>query len=81
MPVSLIFNQINVNSVSMNSSVTTGQNSQYDWTTQGKYNFGNGQEIGMVFSQGILNVINDCDVSDTPIAQPELNNPQPNVQC
>ncbi|KOO46327.1 hypothetical protein [Priestia koreensis] len=80
MPISLIFNQINVNSIGVTSSVSTGQNSQSDWTTQAKSNFGNGQEIGMVYSQGIVNIINDCDVVDGTMAQPELFKPQPTIQ-
>ncbi|MBM7621542.1 hypothetical protein JOC95_003431 [Bacillus tianshenii] len=80
MPVSIIFNQINVNSISQSSAVSTGQNNQPDWSTQGKINMGNGIEIGVVGINGIFNVIIDTDGVDTTISNPELNNPQPTAQ-
>ncbi|SFJ15328.1 hypothetical protein [Thermoflavimicrobium dichotomicum] len=80
MPATIIFNQINVNSVEFNSAVTTGQNNQSDWSTTGKSLFGQGINVGVVFTASNLNIINDQDVIDTKISQPELNNPQPNVQ-
>ncbi|QFT88590.1 hypothetical protein FIU87_08045 [Bacillus sp. THAF10] len=80
MPVSIIFNQINVNSISQSSAVATGQNNQPDWTTQGKLNMGNGIEIGIVAVTNVCNVVFDPDGVDTPIANPEINNPQPTAQ-
>jgi hypothetical protein len=80
LPVSIIFNQINVNSISKSSAVSTGQNNQPDWSTQGKINMGNGIEIGVVGINGVFNVIIDTDGVDTTITNPELNNPQPSAQ-
>lgn len=76
MPVSVIFNQINVISMSSNSIISTGQNSQPDWNAQGKLNTGNGVYINAA-SLGNLSFVNDPDVADTPITQPENINPQP----
>ena len=80
LPVSIIFNQINVNSISQSSAVATGQNNQPDWSTQGKINMGNGIEIGAVAVTNVCNVVFDADGVDTSIANPELNNPQPTAQ-
>ena len=80
MPVSIVFNQINVNSMEFNASVSTGQNNQMDWSTSGKQNFGNGIEVGIVFSSGIINIINDNDLIDSAFSEPEIVNPQPNIQ-
>ncbi|WP_223700492.1 hypothetical protein [Sutcliffiella deserti] len=80
MPVSIIFNQINVNSLSKTSAIITGQNNQPDWSTQGKINMGNGIEIGVVAVTGLFNVVIDADGVDTTISNPELINPQPNAQ-
>ncbi|NLP53148.1 hypothetical protein [Bacillus sp. RO1] len=80
MPVSIIFNQINVNSISQSSAVVTGQNNQPDWSTQGKINIGNGIEIGAVAVTNICSIVFDADGVDTSISSPEINNPQPTAQ-
>jgi hypothetical protein len=79
MPATIIFNQINVNTLEFNAIVTTGQNVQPDWTTNQKNLFGKGISAGIFFSAGNLNIINDQDVFDTRISQPELHNPQPTL--
>ncbi|MBM7703430.1 hypothetical protein [Metabacillus iocasae] len=76
MPVSVIFNQINVISMSSNSIIASGQNSQPDWNAQGKMNSGNGNYVSSVIL-GCTNIVNDQDVCDMPIAQPDFINPQP----
>lgn len=80
MPVSIIFNQINVNSISKSSAVMAGQNNQPDWSTQGKINMGNGIGIGVVAANGLFNVVIDTDGVDSTISNPEINNPQPTAQ-
>ncbi|ARI76108.1 hypothetical protein [Halobacillus mangrovi] len=80
MPVSVVFNQIAVNSLNDNSLISTGQNNQPDWSWQGKNNNAAGIPIGFFISASNLNVIVDNDVADTPIYNPSLSNPQPNVQ-
>jgi hypothetical protein len=79
MPATVIFNQININSLEFNSTVATGQNNQADWSTFGKNLFGQGINVGVIFSASNLNIINDQDVIDTNAGQPELNNPQPTL--
>ncbi len=59
-----------------NSVIASGQNSQPDWNSQGKFNLGNGFAINSAIL-GSTNIINDQDVCDTPINQPENINPQP----
>ncbi|MGD6941890.1 hypothetical protein ACQCT6_07635 [Cytobacillus gottheilii] len=80
MPVSIVFNQINVNSVKDASSISNGMNNQPDWTWQGKNNFAAGMQTGIVFAAGNLNINVDCDMIDTPLQNNEAVNPQPNVQ-
>ena len=76
MPVSVIFNQINVINMATNSVITSGQNSQTGWSTQGKLNSGNGCFVNSV-ALGCTNIINDQDLCDMPITQPTGSNPQP----
>ncbi|MGL4523590.1 MAG: hypothetical protein ACRCWQ_13640 [Bacilli bacterium] len=76
MPVSIIFNQINVNSVEQTAGVNTGQNNCNEWSFQGKSNSGIGFINGMVICCNIVNMIIDPDVVDIPVTQPEIINPQ-----
>ena len=80
MPFAIVFNQINVNSVSQTSAISTGQNSMADWSVQGKLNLAAGMQVGLVAITGNLNVIIDNDLVDTPVNSSELSNPQPTVQ-
>ncbi|MED4290912.1 hypothetical protein [Priestia megaterium] len=64
MPVSVIFNQINVVSMVSNSVIASGQNSQPDWNSQGKFNLGNGFSVNSAIL-GSTNIINDNDVVDS----------------
>ncbi|CAG7600981.1 hypothetical protein PAESOLCIP111_00443 [Paenibacillus solanacearum] len=79
MPVSVVFNAINVLSMSVNSIIASGQNSQPNWETQGKLNSGNGVYMNSIVV-GSINVINDQDLMDSPFTQPEVINPQPVTQ-
>ncbi|MGL4821333.1 MAG: hypothetical protein ACRC5C_15385 [Bacilli bacterium] len=76
MPVSIIFNQINVNSVEQTAGVNTGQNNNNEWSFQGKTNSGMSFFIGMNVCCNIVNMILDPDVIDLPVTQPEIINPQ-----
>ncbi|TMW70708.1 hypothetical protein [Alteribacter natronophilus] len=80
MPVSVIFNQINVNSIGPNSSVTTGQNNQVDWALEGKVIIAGGIQVGAVFNTNVINNAIDCDGIDQAWYQPEIANPIPNFQ-
>lgn len=79
MPVSVVFNQINVVNMASNAIIASGQNSQPDWNNQGKLNSGNGIYVNSAVI-GNMNLINDQDLVDTPITQPENINPQPTSQ-
>ncbi|AZB42162.1 hypothetical protein CEF21_07590 [Bacillus sp. FJAT-42376] len=79
MPVSVVFNQINVISMSANCIISSGQNSQSDWNAQGKFNSGNGNYVNSA-TIGCTNIINDQDLFDMAISQPENINPQPTTQ-
>lgn len=79
MPVSVIFNAINVVSMSANSLIASGQNSQQDWNSQGKINSGNGISVNALVL-ACVNTVLDQDLIDNPITQPENINPQPTTQ-
>ncbi|WP_261131309.1 hypothetical protein [Bacillus sp. Marseille-Q3570] len=80
MPVSVVFNQIAVNAVNENGTISTGQNNQQDWNWQGKNNFAAGMPIGFVFAINNFNTLFDNDLIDTPSSNPEAVTPQPNIQ-
>ncbi|ELK49078.1 hypothetical protein QRD89_16805 [Halobacillus sp. ACCC02827] len=80
MPVSVVFNQIAVNALNENGTITTGQNNQPDWTWQGKNNNAAGITVGFFIAANNVNTIFDNDVTDSPFFVPTANNPQPNVQ-
>lgn len=78
-PVSVIFNAINVVSMAATSLIASGQNSQPDWNSQGKINSGNGISVNTIVV-ACVNTVIDQDLIDTPITQPENINPQPTTQ-
>lgn len=47
-----------------NSVIASGQNSQPDWNSQGKFNLGNGFSVNSAIL-GSTNIINDNDVVDS----------------
>lgn len=60
------FTNINISSISSNSGVFTGTNSQSDWKVNRKSNKGFGEITGYNNSAShIVNVINDNDVIDS----------------
>ncbi|SFF76943.1 hypothetical protein SAMN05216353_108109 [Halobacillus alkaliphilus] len=80
MPVSVVFNQIAVNALNDNSTISTGQNNQPDWTWQGKNNNAAGTPVGFMIATNNVNTVFDNDFVDLPLNNPTVNNPQPNVQ-
>ncbi|UCZ53976.1 hypothetical protein LGQ02_04110 [Bacillus shivajii] len=80
MPVSVVFNQINVNSVGPNSSIASGQNNQVDWALEGKVLMSGGIQVGVTFNTNVVNTVIDPDGFDLFQIQPEFANPIPNVQ-
>ncbi|MFZ0370208.1 MAG: hypothetical protein WAM07_11510 [Halobacillus sp.] len=80
MPVSIVFNQIAVNALNDNATISTGQNNQADWSWQGKNNNAAGIPVGIIIATSNVNTIFDNDVIDVPVTNPEISNPQPNVQ-
>ncbi|MTH54642.1 hypothetical protein GKZ89_14655 [Bacillus mangrovi] len=75
------FNSINITTLSANSGVFTGTNSQYDWTSSIKSNYGFGKVIGMDnLSIGNINVVQDDDIMDSDFTQNQGSNDQPVYQ-
>lgn len=74
MNVNIQFDNMNANAVINNSGIFTGSNKQIYWRTFQKNNFGFGVTIGIKNdSTGIMNVINDQDIIDTPIIELDNN--------
>ncbi|TCP28905.1 hypothetical protein EV207_11427 [Scopulibacillus darangshiensis] len=80
MPAIVLCGQVNINSMSSESSISSGQNNQPEWNFQGKWNMGNGFQVGLTNTINVLNIIYDGDVIDTPAVQPEGFNPVPTAQ-
>ncbi|WLR46493.1 hypothetical protein LC065_13035 [Halobacillus litoralis] len=80
MPLSLVFNQIVVNALNENGTIATGQVNQPDWTWQGKNNNAAGITVGFFVAANTINNLIDNDVADANTSNPEVSNPQPNVQ-
>ena len=80
MPAVVNCGQVNINSMSNDALIASGQNSQPEWNFQGKWNIGNGLHAGLVLTSAIFNVIYDSDVVDAPAVQPEGVNPVPTSQ-
>ncbi|TCP28906.1 hypothetical protein EV207_11428 [Scopulibacillus darangshiensis] len=75
MPSIVMCGQVNINSMSSDASMTSGQNNQAQWNFQGKWNMGNGFQAGLPSTINVLNIIYDGDVTDAPAVQPEGFNP------
>ena len=78
MPAVVNCGQVNINSMSNDALIASGQNSQPEWNFQGKWNIGNGLHAGLVLTSAIFNVIYDSDVVDAPAVQPEGVTPSAN---
>lgn len=72
MAIPIFFNAINVNSVSTNSQIAIGENSQPEWDSYSKTNQGSGSSSELSWEIGISNIIFDNDVIDTPITDPDF---------
>ncbi|TDL82120.1 hypothetical protein [Peribacillus frigoritolerans] len=72
------FTNINITSLSANSGVFTGTNTQYDWTVGMKSNAGFGKIIGSDnVSIHNANFVHDNDVMDSDFSQNQGSNDQP----
>lgn len=63
---------INVNALSTNAMITIGENSQSNWSTHSKNNYGQGQGFGMNWMLAPVSFIFDNDFIDTPISDPDV---------
>jgi hypothetical protein len=61
------FNEINVNALDTNATISVGDNSQNGWDTHSKNNFGQGTFYGNNLAPNNKNFISDNDLIDTPI--------------
>ncbi|MBD0379818.1 spore germination protein [Paenibacillus sedimenti] len=67
MPSSIVFNMINVNSLNTNANIGIGENAQSSWDSHSKTNVGTGENIGVVCTANMVNIIYDNDFIDSPI--------------
>ncbi|WP_078433198.1 hypothetical protein [Metabacillus halosaccharovorans] len=77
MCMNITFSNINIASISSNSGVFTGTNSQINWQVNRKSNNGLGKMIGYqnVAAQ-VVNIINDNDLIDADFSQYQKENNQ-----
>jgi hypothetical protein len=72
MAISINFVSIVVNSQNTNAAVSIGENSQSNWNSHQKQNFGTGQAVGNTAEVNmIINVI-DNDVIDMPVSDNDI---------
>ncbi|KEZ51198.1 hypothetical protein [Metabacillus indicus] len=79
--LSIQFTNINVTSLSGNSGIFTGTNTQYDWTVSMKSNYGFGKIMGANnLAVDTVNIIHDDDFMDSDFTQNQGSNDQPVYQ-
>ncbi len=73
--MNIIFDSININNLSGNSGVFNGENTQSNWNSYIKNNFGQGSIIGKhnIFYQNV-NVVEDNDLIDFPVRKAKEGN-------
>ncbi|WP_113927998.1 hypothetical protein [Bacillus sp. P14.5] len=68
--INIQFSNITISSVSSNSGIFTGENTQTNWQVNRKNNFGFGKIAGYQnTSSNIVTVINDNDLIDSDFTQ------------
>lgn len=71
--ININFNEIKVDLLDTNSTISIGESTQSGWASQIKGNLGNGQFIGDNVLADSLNVIKDDDIIDAPVQQRLIN--------
>ncbi|MBM7645300.1 hypothetical protein JOD45_001511 [Scopulibacillus daqui] len=71
------FNDININDSSINSAVAIGENSQNNWHSQTKNNYGIGRFIGEIYAERLAGNINDQDIIDAAACTKNINSLMP----
>ncbi|HHW37019.1 MAG TPA: hypothetical protein GXX18_07260 [Bacillales bacterium] len=77
--IDINFNEIKVDLLDTNATISIGENTQSGWASQIKGNLGNGQFIGDNVLADSLNVVKDDDIVDAPVQQ-RLINFSPNTE-
>lgn len=76
------FGNINISTISANSGVFTGTNSQTNWQVNRKSNNGLGKMIGFRnIAAQVVNIIDDNDLIDAEFSQYQKENNQYVTQC
>lgn len=71
--IDINFNEIKVDLLDTNATISIGENTQTGWASQIKSNLGNGQFIGDTVLSDSINIVKDDDIVDTPVAQRLIN--------
>ncbi len=71
--IDINFNEIKVDSLNTNATISIGESTQSGWATQKKSNLGNGHFIGDNILADSLNVVKDDDIVDAPVQQRLVN--------
>ncbi|MGM0845709.1 MAG: hypothetical protein ACQEUT_12085 [Bacillota bacterium] len=79
--INIQFSNITISSVSSNSGIFTGENTQTNWQVNRKNNFGFGKLTGYQnTAANIVTIINDNDTIDADFSQYQEANNQPVTQ-
>ncbi|MGD6801916.1 hypothetical protein FZC79_20025 [Rossellomorea vietnamensis] len=79
--INIQFSNITISSVSSNSGIFTGENTQSNWQVNRKNNFGFGEIAGYQNTvSNIVTIIHDNDIVDSDFTQYQEGNNQPVIQ-
>ncbi|RIW30431.1 hypothetical protein D3H55_16995 [Bacillus salacetis] len=79
--INIQFSNISVSSLSSNSGIFTGENTQRNWQVNRKSNSGLGRIAGYQNAAiNIVNIVNDNDFVDSDFTQYQQSNNQPVIQ-
>lgn len=67
------FNEIKVDLLNTNATISIGESTQSGWASQLKSNLGNGNFLGNNILADSLNVVKDDDIVDSPVQQRLIN--------
>lgn len=71
--ININFNEIKVDLLNTNATISIGESTQSGWASQTKSNLGNGHFVGDNVLADSLNIIKDDDVVDAPVEQRLIN--------
>lgn len=71
--IDINLNEIKVESLNTNATISIGESTQSGWASQTKSNLGNGHFLGDNLITDSINVVKDDDIVDSPVQQRLVN--------